>query len=48
MTDLQLVRGILDNDERVWRFICRNMKAGIFAKVREKNIFINPQNLYKL
>lgn len=45
MTDLQLATGILNNDERAWRFICRNMKAGIFAKVREKNIFINPQDL---
>jgi DNA-directed RNA polymerase specialized sigma24 family protein len=37
MTDSQLVIGILNNDERVWRHICRNMKAGFMAKVFSMN-----------
>ena len=32
MTDPQLLIGIMQNDERAWRFICRNMKSG-FASI---------------
>ena len=32
MTDSQLIFGILQNDERAWRHICREMKAG-FASI---------------
>ena len=30
--DSQLVTGILNNDERAWRHICRNMKTGFMAQ----------------
>lgn len=32
MTDSQILFGIMQNDERVWRHICRNMKPG-FSKI---------------
>ena len=32
MTDSQLIFGILQNDERAWRHICREMKPG-FASI---------------
>lgn len=32
MTDSQLIFGILQNDERAWRHICREMKDG-FASI---------------
>ncbi len=32
MTDSQLLIGIMQNDNRAWRFICRNMKSG-FASI---------------
>ena len=32
MTDTQLLIGIMQNDDRVWRHICRNMKPG-FSKI---------------
>ena len=32
MTEPQLLIGIMQNDERSWRFICRNMKSG-FASI---------------
>lgn len=32
MTDLQLILGILQNNERAWRYICREMKPG-FASI---------------
>ena len=32
MTDSQLIFGILQNDERAWRWICREMKSG-FASI---------------
>ena len=38
MTDSQLVTGILNNDERAWRHICRNMKTGFMAKVYSMNL----------
>lgn len=31
MTDSQIVMGIMQNDDRVWRHICRNMKPGFAA-----------------
>lgn len=31
MTDHQILIGILQNDNRVWRHICRNMKQGFAA-----------------
>ena len=31
MTDSQLIFGILQNDERAWRHICREMKAGFVS-----------------
>ena len=31
MTDAQLIFGILQNDERAWRYICREMKPGFFS-----------------
>ena len=45
MTDSQILFGIMQNDERVWRHICRNMKPGFskilrnaFAKLTERDI----------
>ena len=32
MTDSRILMGIMQNDERVWRFICRNMRPG-FASI---------------
>lgn len=32
MTDTQLLIGIMQNDNRSWRYICRNMKSG-FSKI---------------
>lgn len=32
MTDTQLLIGIMQNDDRAWRFICKNMKSG-FASI---------------
>lgn len=50
MTDLQLVADILNNDERAWRHICRNMKAGFIAKVYSMNLHgrLTPQDLEDL
>ncbi len=31
MTDTQIVIGIMQNDNRVWRHICRKMKPGFFS-----------------
>ena len=31
MTDTQLIFGILQNDERAWRYICREMKPGFVS-----------------
>jgi RNA polymerase sigma factor (sigma-70 family) len=33
MTDSQLIFGILQNDERAWRYICREMKPGFVSIV---------------
>ena len=35
MTDSQLIFGILQNDERAWRHICREMKPG-FVSILEQ------------
>ena len=32
MTDSQILLGIMQNDERAWKHICRNMKPG-FASI---------------
>ena len=36
MTDQQLIIAIMQNDERAWRFICRNMKSGFASIIRQK------------
>ena len=36
MTDSRLVIGIMQNDERAWRFICRNMKSGFASIIGQK------------
>lgn len=41
MTDLQLVNGILQNDERAWRYICMSMKTSFMSKVRVNNLHGN-------
>ena len=35
MTDSQIVMGIMQNDNRAWRHICRNMKAGFASIIGE-------------
>lgn len=35
MTDSKLVMSIMQNDERAWRYICRNMKLGFISVIRE-------------
>lgn len=35
MTDSRLVSGILQNDERVWRYIVQNMKGGFISTLRK-------------
>ena len=35
MNDSQLLIGIMQNDERVWRHICRNMKSGFSSIIRQ-------------
>ena len=39
MTDTRIVISIMQNDPRGWRHICRNMKHGFFATLKE--IFVN-------
>ena len=36
MTDQQIVQGILDNDERAWRFIYANMRGALLGNLRKK------------
>ena len=36
MTDLLIVQGILENDERAWRFIYANMRGGLMGSLRKK------------
>lgn len=35
MTDSQLLLGITQNDERAWRFICKNMKFGFDSIIKQ-------------
>lgn len=41
MTDSQLLIGIKQNDNRVWRFICRTMKSGFAAIIGQSFPFGN-------
>ena len=41
MTDQQLLIGIMQNDERAWRFICRNMKSGFASIIGQAFPFSN-------
>lgn len=41
MTDSQLIVGIMQNDERAWRYICRNMKSGFFVVISKSFPFSN-------
>ena len=36
MTDLQIVQGIIENDERAWRFIYANMRGALLGNLRRK------------
>lgn len=36
MTDQQIVQGILDNDERAWRYIYANMRGALLGNLRKK------------
>ena len=39
MTDQRLHMGIMQNDERAWRFICRNMKPGFSSIIGQAFAF---------
>ena len=41
MTDSQLLLGITQNDERAWRFICKNMKFGFDSIIRQASLSAN-------
>ena len=41
MTDFQLLSGIMQNDERAWRFICRTMKSGFVSIIGQRFPFGN-------
>lgn len=41
MTDSQLLFGIIQNDERAWRFICRTMKSGFVSIIGQRFPFGN-------
>jgi RNA polymerase sigma factor (sigma-70 family) len=41
MTDAQIVMRIMQNDDRVWRYIYRNMKSGFISAL--KGIFVNER-----
>lgn len=41
MTDSQLLFGIIQNDERAWRFICRTMKLGFVSIIGQRFPFGN-------
>ena len=41
MTDPQLLIGIMQNDERVWRFVCINMKPGFSSIIGQAFAFSN-------
>lgn len=44
MTDPQLLIGIMQNDDRAWRFICRNMKSGFVSIIGQAFSFGNISN----
>ena len=39
MTDTQLLIGIVQNDNRVWRYICRNYRPGFFSILGQAFLF---------
>lgn len=41
MKDFQLLIGIMQNDERAWRYICRNMKSGFNSIISKSFPFSN-------
>ena len=41
MTDSQLLLGITENDERAWRFICKNMKFGFDSIIKQTSSSAN-------
>jgi RNA polymerase sigma factor (sigma-70 family) len=41
MTDSQLLLGITQNDERAWRFICKNMKFGFDSIIKQASSSAN-------
>lgn len=41
MTDSQLLLGITQNDERTWRFICKNMKFGFDSIIKQTSSSTN-------
>ena len=44
MKDTQLLIGIMQNDDRAWRFICRNMKSGFASIIGQSFSFGNISN----
>ena len=44
MKDTQLLIGIMQNDDRAWRFICRNMKSGFASIIGQAFSFCNISN----
>lgn len=44
MTESRLLIGIMQNDERPWRFICRNMKPGFVSIIRQTFSLNNLSN----
>ena len=41
MTDSQILLGITQNDERAWRFICKNMKFGFDSIIKQTSSSAN-------
>ena len=41
MTDTQLLSGIVENDNRAWRFICKNMKFGFDSIIKQASSSAN-------
>lgn len=44
MTDTQLLIGIMQNDDRAWRFICKKMKSGFASIIGQAFSFGNISN----
>lgn len=44
MTDQQLLIGIMQNDERAWKYICRNMKPGFMSILGQTSSLGNLTN----